>query len=59
MWLPSGANTALIIRSVWPRRIGSDLASQSHSRTVFSREAVRMRQPSDANTALRTGPMWS
>ena len=45
---PSGANTALLTGSVWPR-MASGLPSRSHSRAVLSREAARMRPPPTAD----------
>jgi hypothetical protein len=38
--------------------VASGLPSRSHSRAVLSEEAVRMRPPSGANTALLTKPVW-
>jgi hypothetical protein len=43
---------------VWPWRVASGLPSRSHRRAVLSAEAVTMRSPSRANTALMTPPMW-
>jgi hypothetical protein len=45
MLLPSGTNTALTTKSVWPFRVASGLPSRSHSCAVFT-EAVRTRPPS-------------
>ena len=58
MRLPSGLNTALFRRSLWPASgspTGSPVAA-SHSRAVLSLEAVTMRVPSGLNAALRTLP---
>ena len=51
MLLPSGTNTALTTKSVWPFRVASGLPSRSHSCAVFT-EAVRTRPPSGANAAV-------
>ena len=53
MRLPLGENTALYITPVWPWMMASGLPSRSHS-AVWPKEAVRMRSPSGANTALKT-----
>ena len=45
MLLPSGTNTALTTKSVWPFTVASGLQSRSHSCAVFT-EAVRTRPPS-------------
>jgi hypothetical protein len=49
---PSGANTALLIESVWPARVARCTPLRSHSRAVPSREAVRILLPSRANATL-------
>jgi hypothetical protein len=57
MRAPSGENTALVTRPVWPRRTASGLPSRFHRRALLPSEAIRMRAPSGENTALVTGPV--